>query len=79
MGDAVIMINTAMLLTYDHMPWKISSPARPHTLKVALDFFEEAANGPHKINHDDFAYEIGRKLGEAMAWDQKNLGDQFAH
>ena len=43
---------------------------------IVLDFLEEAANGPDKINHDDFAYEIGRKLGEATAWDQWNLRDQ---
>ena len=42
MGEAVIMINTAMLLTYDHMPSKISSPARPHAPKVAQDFFRAA-------------------------------------
>ena len=40
------MINTAMLLTYDPMPSKILSPARPHAPKVAEDFFRAARDRP---------------------------------
>ena len=35
-----------MLLTYDHMSSKISSPARPHAPKVAEDFFKAARDRP---------------------------------
>ena len=40
------MINTARLVTYDPMPSKISSPARPHAPKVAEDFFRAARDCP---------------------------------
>ena len=40
------MINAAMILTYDHMPAKISSPARPPAPKVAEDFFRAARDRP---------------------------------
>ena len=47
--------------------------------KVVLELVEQYANGTDKISHDDFAYEIGAKLGEATYWEQWNLGNQYAH
>ena len=44
--------------------------------KVVLELVEQYANGTDKISHDDFAYEIGAKLGEATYWEQWNLGNQ---
>ena len=47
--------------------------------KVVLDLFETRAEGCDTISDKDFAYEVGRILGETRPWEQRSFGGEYAH